>query len=134
MPKNVGKSRRNAFYFSRFRLFVLNPLNKQATVMPPKAAYQPQKAVQRGASQGIGPHHSRRNPTRFGMYAHSGLVPLVIPDVIHPVIPDVSHAVIPDIIYRESNAGVRGAGGTRRSPTLLQSLHHGAEKKTLDSR
>ena len=126
MPNSVGKSRRNAFSFSRFRLFVLNPLNKQATVMPPKAAYQPQKAVQRGASQGIGPHHSRRKPTRFGMYAHSGLVPLVIPDV--------SHAVIPDIIYRESNAGVRGAGGTRRSPTLLQSLPHGAEKKTMDSR
>ena len=60
------------------------------------------------------------------MYAHSGLVPLVIPDLSHPVIPDV--------IHRESKAGVRSAGGTRRSPTLLQSLPHGAEKKTLDSR
>ena len=60
--------------------------------------------------------------------------PPILPDVSPPVIPDVSHPVIPDVLHRESNAGVRGAGGTRRSPTLLQSLHHGAEKKTLDSR
>ena len=71
MPKSVGKSRRNAFYFSRFHLFVLTPLNKQAPVMPPQAAYQPPKAVQRGASQGIGPHHSRQNPTLFGIYAQN---------------------------------------------------------------
>ena len=58
----------------------------------------------------------------------------VIPDVSQAVIPDISQAVIPDVINRESKAGVRGPRGTRRSPTLLRSLHHEAEKKTLDSR
>ena len=60
--------------------------------------------------------HSRRYSP-----CHSRLFPLVIPDISHPVIPDV--------INRESKAGVRGAGETRRNPTLLRSLHHGAEKK-----
>ena len=55
-----------------------------------------------------------------GMFSHchSGLFLLVIPDVIH----------------RESKGGVRGDRGTRRSPNLPQSLLHGAEKKTMDSR
>ena len=43
--------------------------------------------------------------------------------------PGWSHAVIPDIINRESNAGVRGAGGTRRRLNLLRRLHHGIEGK-----
>ena len=44
---------------------------------------------------------------------HSSLFPLVIPDVIN----------------RESNAGVRGARGSQRSPNLLRSLHHDRRKR-----
>ena len=56
-----------------------------------------------------------------GMFnrCHSGLFPLVIPDVSHPVIPDVSLPVIPDVINRESKGrgeGVpKGAGEARPS-------------------
>ena len=54
--------------------------------------------------------------------------PSVIPDVSQAVIP-APPSVIPDVIHRESKAEVKGAGGTRRSPTLLRRLHHGAKKK-----
>ena len=66
-------------------------------------------------------------PVRVFNRCHSGLVPLVIPDISPPVIPnvsyavipDVSHPVIPDIIHRESKGrgeGVpKGAGEARPS-------------------
>ena len=82
-------------------------------------------------------------PVRVFNRCHSGLVPLVIPDISPPVIPnvsyavipDVSHPVIPDVINRKSKAGLKRA---QREPEKLappaKPPPRSRKEKSLDSR
>ena len=68
---------------------------------------------------------------------HSGLFILVIPDVSTAVILACSllsfltflTLSFPTLLIGNPKAGLKGPRGSRRSPTLLRSLHHGAERK-----